>query len=76
MTPATFRYIGAIYESCIDRGLDLAAIRHHLASHGIARTPAQVAHDLDNVFSFAGYSASHQPAPAESVQEWDAKVGN
>jgi hypothetical protein len=74
MTPAAFRYIGTLYESCIDRGLDLTAIRHHLASHGIARAPAQVKHDLDNVFSFAGYSDS-PPAPAVvSLKQIDATM--
>jgi hypothetical protein len=76
MTPAAFRHIGTIYESCTARGLDLTAIRHHAASRGLARTPAQVAYDLDTVFSFAGYTASHQPAPALSVKEFDAQIGS
>jgi hypothetical protein len=57
------RYIATIYEGCIDRGMDVGAIRAYLADRGIARTPGQLRHDLDNVYSFAGYWRSH-PAPA------------
>jgi hypothetical protein len=42
MTPAAFRYIGTIYETCIDRGMDVEAIRLYLLSRGVALTPAQV----------------------------------
>lgn len=73
LTPAAHRYIARLYEQGIDKGLDVHAIRQHLTDNGIERTPAQLVHDLDNVYSFYGYCASHQPAPVESAQQWDAK---
>jgi hypothetical protein len=71
---AATHYIARLYESCVDRGLDLEATRLYLASRGIARTPGQVVYDLDHVFEFSGYSASH-PAPAvQSLEEFDETV--
>jgi hypothetical protein len=66
MTPAAFGYVAGLYESCIDRSLDVDAIRLHLAARGIVRSPAQVVNDLDNVYCFHEYAASH-PAPAEQT---------
>jgi hypothetical protein len=57
--PPAARYIGSLYESCVDRGLDVAQIRDHLAAQGIRRLASQVVHELDNVYAFHGYSASH-----------------
>lgn len=74
LTPSAMRYIGGIYEQAIDRGLNVEAIRLELASRGIARSPAMVKHELDNVFSFHGYADSHQPAPAPSVQAFDLAI--
>lgn len=73
MTPAS-RYIARLYESAVDRGLDVDAIRVYLLSRGVARSPAMVAYDLDHVFAFHGYAASHSPAPARTVQEHDRAI--
>lgn len=62
MTPAA-RYIAAQYETGVDAQLDLDAMRRFLLTRGLKRSPAQVVHELDNVFCFTGYAASH-PAPA------------
>lgn len=56
---AVTRYINGIYESMVHRGLHLEAIRLELASRGIARSRAQVRHDVDHLFPFEGYSANH-----------------
>lgn len=73
MTPAE-RYIASQYEVCVDRSLDVEAIRLHLAASGIPRSPAQIVHDLETVFCFIGYAASH-PAPAvRSLKEIDATI--
>ncbi len=71
---AAQKYLARLYEDAVDRGLDVEAIRHRLAARGIPRTPAMVRDDLDNVFCFAGYYASHQPAPALSAKEFDAAI--
>jgi hypothetical protein len=73
MTPAS-RYIARLCEHAVDRGLDVDAIRKHLASRGVARSPAMVRNDLDNVYSFHGYAASHPPSPARTVKEWDRAI--
>ncbi len=72
---AAQNYLYRLYESCVDRSLDLTQIRLHLASRGIPRTPAQVVRDLDHVFAFAGYVSSHKPKRSLSVQEFDANIG-
>lgn len=64
MTPAA-RYVASLYETAVDANMHLDAIRCHLAAHGVPRTPAQVAHDLDTVYAFTGYADSH-PAPSPS----------
>jgi hypothetical protein len=73
MTPAA-KYIASLYEACVDQQLDLEAIRLHLASNGIRRSPAQVADDLTHTYGFHGYADSHPPAPAMTVQQWDALI--
>ncbi len=55
-------YVGGLYEHCVDHDFDVTAIRLHLASRGVLRTPAQVVDDLDHVFAFSNYAATH-PAP-------------
>jgi hypothetical protein len=62
LTPAQ-NYIASRYESAIGLRLDLDAMRRYLLAHGIPRTPAQVVHELDDVYGFYGYADSH-PAPA------------
>lgn len=76
MTPATFRYIARLYEQAVDAGLNVEAIRHYLASRGILRSTFQIVDELDRVYSFAGYSASHPPAPSVTAQDWDAQMGS
>jgi hypothetical protein len=74
MTTASFNYVAALYESAVDSGLDVQAIRLFLAEHGIRRTPAQVVYDLDTVFEFTDYADSH-PAPArQTVKQFDASM--
>lgn len=74
LTPAALRYIGRLYESAVDEGLDLGAIRLFLTSKGIPRTPGQVRYDLDHVFSFHGYAASHPAPPVVSLTQIDAAM--
>lgn len=64
---AAQRHIARLYESTINRGLNVEDIRYQLAAMGIARSPAMVRHGLDNMFCFAGYAASH-PDVSEGVR--------
>jgi hypothetical protein len=68
---AANRYIATIYEACVDKQLDVEAIRLYLAAKGIARSPAMVARDLEHTFEFVGYVESHPAPAAVSVQKWD-----
>lgn len=72
---AASRYIAGLYESAVDRGLHLEAIRLELASRGIPRSAAQVRHDLDSVYCFHGYSDTHPPAEVIPASQWDAQIG-
>ena len=71
---AASKYLARLYETAIDAGLDTEAIRLYLASRGIARSPAMVRDDLDNVYSFHGYYASHQPASTPCVYAFDRAI--
>lgn len=71
---AASRYIASLYESAIDRGLDTEAIRLYLAARGVLRSPAMVVHDLDHVYSFHHYAATHAPTQALSVQAFDKAI--
>lgn len=73
MTPAS-RYIARLYEVAVDSQLDVTAIRRYLASNGIARSPVHVLHDLDNVYAFYGYAASHPAPVVQTMAEWDAAL--
>lgn len=76
LPPAAFKYLGKIYEECVDEGMNLREIQCTLARKGAGRSLYQVKHDLDHVFRFTGYAASH-PAPAiQSMAEFDRLVGN
>ena len=57
------KYIASRYEEAVGLQLDLDEVRAYLLAHGIKRTPAQVVHELDTVYEFYGYAASHA-APA------------
>lgn len=59
----------------VDRGLHLEAIRLELASRGIARSRAQVRHDLDHVFPVEGYSANHPAPEALSLTQIERQLG-
>jgi hypothetical protein len=71
---AAQKYVGSIYEQAVDLALDLEAMRRYLLDRGIKRTPLQIDDDLESVFGFYGYAASHPPKPMMSVREWDRSV--
>ena len=60
---------------CVDRSLAVEAIRLHLAANGIRRSPAAVAPDLDHVFCFTGYAATHPAPPVKTLAQLDAELG-
>lgn len=62
-TPAE-TYVATQYEAAVDQQLDVEALRLFLLEHGIKRTPAQVAWELEEKYGFLGY-ASRYPAPAK-----------
>lgn len=72
LSPVGFAYLGDIYEEAVDAGLNLTEIQAHLSKRGIHKGLMAIRYDLDHVFSFAGYAASH-PAPAyQTLAEIDA----
>jgi hypothetical protein len=68
---AAEQYVASKYEEGVDAGLDLDALRLYLLSHGIKRTPAQVVHELDEVYGFHQYASSHKAPPRPDVVELD-----
>jgi hypothetical protein len=62
LTAAGFAYLGGLYEHCVDRSMNVVETQNYLASKGAGRPLLQVKHELDHVFGFHGYAASH-PAP-------------
>jgi hypothetical protein len=73
LTPAQ-KYIAQIYENAVDLGLDVEAMRRYLLERGVKRTPLQVEDELERLYGFHGYAASHRPTPVMSVREWDKAV--
>lgn len=73
LSPAQ-RYLSRLYEGCIDRQMNVQAIRLHLAANGIPKTPAQLQHDLESVHCFTGYAASHPAPPAQSLKAIDKAI--
>ena len=72
LSPVGFAYLGDVYEQAVDAGLNLTEIQAHLSKRGIHKGLMAIRYDLDHVFSFAGYAASH-PAPAyQTLAEIDA----
>lgn len=71
---AAQKYLASLYEQAIDLGLDIDAIRHYLIERGVKRTPLQLEDELENVYGFYDYVASHPPAPVMGVREWDRAV--
>lgn len=74
ITKAGSEYLATQYEQAVDRGLDVAAIHRHLLHLGIARSPLEVVHDLDNVYQFYGYAASHPAPPPSDVATLDRAI--
>ncbi|MDQ2818827.1 MAG: hypothetical protein M3Y65_00220 [Pseudomonadota bacterium] len=74
MTTATFNYIAAQYEAAVDTDLDVHVIGLFLAEHGIRRTLAQVAHDLDYVYAFTFYADSHPAPTGQAMAQMDALI--
>lgn len=74
ITKAGRDYLATQYEQAVDRGLDVDTMRVHLASIGIPRTPAQLRHDLDVTYAFAGYWASHPAPPPPDVLALDKAI--
>ncbi|MBB6135985.1 hypothetical protein HD842_004162 [Massilia aurea] len=72
LSPVGFAYLGDVYEQAVDAGLNLTEIQAHLSKRGIHKGLMAIRYDLDHVFSFSGYAASH-PAPAyQTLAEIDA----
>lgn len=71
ITKAGHAYLATQFEQAVDAGLDVHAMRLHLASRGIVRSPAQLQHDLDHTYAFAGYWASHPAPPPPDVAAYD-----
>jgi hypothetical protein len=71
---AAAQYLARLYEPAVDRGLDVEAIRLFLAARGIPRTPGQVRDDLDSVFAFHRYAASHPAQPILTLKQADAGI--
>jgi hypothetical protein len=65
------KYIASRYEQAVGLRLNLDEVRAYLLAHGIPRTPAQVVHELDEVYAFAGYADSHQPPAHVSTAQLD-----
>lgn len=62
LPPTAHAYLASLYESYVDRGLDVGQIRAELAKAGIRRTPGQTEYDLEHRYGFSGYAARN-PAP-------------
>jgi hypothetical protein len=71
---AAQKYVGDIYESCVDQQLDLDAIRINLLANGLKRTPLQVIAELDSVYCFYGYAAKYPAPPKPSQAQIDASI--
>lgn len=71
ITKAGDAYLATQYENAVDAGLDVAAIHAHILHLGITRSPLEVVHDLDNVYQFHGYAASHPAPPPLDVAAYD-----
>lgn len=74
LTPAGFRYLGGLYESCIDAGMDVGAIFAHLTRKGVSVTRAEVVHHLDHVFKFHRYAETHPAKPILTYAQADAEM--
>jgi hypothetical protein len=69
------KYVGLLYERCVDQGLDVDEVRKYLLEHGVVRTPGQVAYELQHVYEFHGYVDAYPAKPRMSVRDWDRAIG-
>lgn len=74
MLTASQKFLASLYEQAVDQGLDVDAMRKYLLERGVKRTPLQLEDELENVYGFYGYPASHPPKPVMSVAEYDRTV--
>lgn len=72
LTPAGFTYLARLYEQAIDKGLNVGEIHGYLTRKGISITRAEVAHQLEHVFSFTGYAKANPAQRPISYAEADA----
>lgn len=68
------KYVGMLYERCVDQRLDVDEVRKYLLEHGVVRTPGQVAFELEHVYEFFGYVETHPAKPWMSVRDWDKAI--
>lgn len=68
------KYIASRYEEAVDLQLDLEAMRRYLLDRGIKRTPAALVFDLDEVYGFHDYAASHPAPPAMTLAAIDKSL--
>jgi hypothetical protein len=74
ITKSGHAYLATQYEQAVDAGMDVEAIRRHLHHLGIIRSPAQLRHDLDHTYAFAGYWSSHPAPPPPDVVVLDKAI--
>lgn len=67
-------FIASKYEQGVDQQLDVEALRLYLLSHGVKRTPAMVAHELEHTYGFYGYASSHAAPAKDDVALLDALI--
>ena len=74
LTRSAFNFLGGIYEEAVDRGYNVVEIQAHLSRRGIHKSVAAVKHDLDNVFQFHQYAATHPAPPIQTYAQIDAQL--
>ncbi|MBQ5946407.1 hypothetical protein [Massilia sp. ST3] len=74
LIPSAFAYLGAHYETCVDRGYNPVEIQAYLGSKGIHKSVLAIKHDLEHTFQFAGYVEAHPAPPMVSYTEADAQL--
>lgn len=74
ITKAGHAYLATQYEKAVDAGMDVETMRRHLQYLGVIRSPAQLRHDLDVTYAFAGYWASHPAPPPPDVAAADRAI--
>jgi hypothetical protein len=75
LTPAGFNFLGGLYESAVDRGLNVVEVQDYLRSRGIHKALAAIKHDLEHTFAFAGYVQAHPAPRILTYAEIDAQLG-